>query len=121
MENKTCAICKESKPLDDFYQCDNKFSSYCNPCRKSYKKNWDRVHGKKRRAYYNRNREYKLKRLHETETHKQCSTCDEIKPKKCFRKMGGKPIRHCSVCYAARCKEYRERKKKYMMAKGRKG
>lgn len=41
MTDKKCAICREVKPLSDFYlKKSGELDSYCRPCRKEYARRW---------------------------------------------------------------------------------
>ena len=75
---KFCTVCKEFKPLTEFWLKPNgKYHSWCYSCRKIRKKEWDEANKEHRKDYRSKNKE----RIDKREAEYRLSHKDELRIK----------------------------------------
>ena len=125
---KDCSICKEWKPLEEYYKQKEGLGgrkSGCKKCKgdqikkwreenphyhKEYSKNWNKEN-RKNNATIRKRRKLEVRMFNGEEiTGKECAVCDSWKPLYHFNNhkkgLGGKDTR-CKTCHAKYLREYR--------------
>ena len=117
METKTCAKCKQEKPMTTEYfgKANNKpngFQSWCKECKKKdHLKNKEQRNKRSNERYYELNpKEILPKGM------KRCSQCNEVKLYEKFNKLKKSKDGYKSHCRECRSKEFKENKERYQEA-----